>query len=239
VSTTTNTKIWAIIPAAGVGSRMNADRPKQYLPLLGKTVLEHTVTRLYQHPQIDKVVLAISPNDGYWLQIAPSLPAIQVVAGGKERCDSVLNALSFIIRHCQADDWVLVHDCARPCIRSSDITQLIYTVLETGIGGLLALPVTDTLKFGNNNTVEHTLDRRDMWRALTPQMFKVKMLFHALQRCIEHGVLITDESSAIEAQGGQARLVNGQADNIKITLPQDLILAEMFLKQQAQDSKCV
>ncbi len=238
MSITTNTNIWAIIPAAGVGSRMNANRPKQYLPLLGKTVLEHTVTRLYQHPYIDKVVLAISPNDSYWPRIAPSLPAIKVVAGGKERCHSVLNALSFISKHCQPDDWVLVHDCARPCIRSSDITQLIHTVLEKGGGGLLALPVTDTLKFGKNDIVEYTVDRRDMWRALTPQMFKVNVLFHALQSCVERGVLITDESSAIEAQGGQARFVTGQADNIKITLPQDLALAEMFIKQQAQESEC-
>jgi len=239
MSITTDKNIWAIIPAAGVGSRMNADRPKQYLPLLGKTVLEHTVTRLSQHPLIDNVVLAISPNDDYWPAIAASLPGINVVAGGKERCDSVLNALFFIIKYCQPDDWVLVHDCARPCIRSSDISQLIHIVLEKGDGGLLALPVTDTLKFGNNNIVEHTVDRRDMWRALTPQMFKVKALYHALQRCVERDIVVTDESSAIEAQGGQAQLVTGQADNIKITLPQDLALAEMFLKQQARESECV
>jgi 2-C-methyl-D-erythritol 4-phosphate cytidylyltransferase len=225
-------KIWAVVPAAGVGKRMNADRPKQYLPLAGKTVIEHTLSRLLQANVFTAVAVAISQEDPYWseLDIASNEKIIRA-NGGKERADSVLSGLQAIRAYAQDDDWVLVHDAARPCITSTDIHYLIDTLSNDKVGGILALPSADTLKNVLAVTILGTLDRSHIWRALTPQMFRYGSLKIALEQAVGNPA-ITDEASALELQGLQPKIVEGRPDNIKITRPEDLALAQFFMEQQ-------
>ena len=225
---------WAVIPAAGVGKRMRADVPKQYLPLCGKPVIVHTLERLAAHPAISGLVVALSEDDAYWADLDLSLDKpLWRAAGGVERCHSVLNALHVLAAHARDDDWVLVHDAARPCARTEDISLLIETIGEEDIGGLLAVPVRDTMKRSTEeNTVVDTLDRSHLWHALTPQIFRLGQLRDALARALEDEALVTDESSAMERASYKPRLVEGHADNIKITRPEDLLLAEFYLRQQ-------
>ncbi|TNF35440.1 MAG: 2-C-methyl-D-erythritol 4-phosphate cytidylyltransferase [Gammaproteobacteria bacterium] len=231
---------WAVVPAAGVGQRMRADRPKQYLELHGKTVLEHSLMRLLELPEIQGVILALDQDDQYWpeLRFQHSKPVL-TVSGGKERCDSVLNALRKLEQQhpdCADDIWVLVHDAARPCVRSCDLEQLIDQASHDDHGGLLALPVRDTMKRQkDNNRVQTTVDRKGLWHALTPQMFKLKLLRQALEQALTHGMEITDDASAMELAGYSPLLVEGHEDNIKITRPFDLTLAGLYLKEQLND----
>jgi len=226
---------WVIVPAAGVGSRMGADRPKQYLPLLGKTVLEHTLTRLSALPMISAVVVCVAASDPYWPSL--SVPAqVRWVDGGAERCHSVLNGLRSLAAQAQEEDWVLVHDAARPCVRSADIKRLIDSLQQHPVGGLLAMPVRDTLKRADaQQQVSATVERNGLWHALTPQMFRYGALRDALEQALAAGTLVTDEAQALELCGAKPLLVAGHADNIKITHPQDLVLAERYLSQQAAD----
>ncbi len=225
---------WVIIPAAGVGKRMRTDVPKQYLPLCGKAVIVHTIERLAAHANISGLVVVLSKDDAYWQDLKFSIDKpLWRAAGGVERCHSVLNALHVLSSHAHDDDWVLVHDAARPCVRSEDISLLIDSVDEDSIGGLLAIPVRDTMKRASEkNTVVDTLDRRYLWHALTPQMFRLGQLRNALAEALENEALVTDESSAMERAQYKPALVEGHADNIKITRPEDLILAEFYLQQQ-------
>ena len=229
-------QFWAVIPAAGVGKRMGSDVPKQYLPLHGKTVIEHTLDRFLDHPAIAGVVVAISAGDEYWAELGLSMPHLHVVTGGTERCHSVLNALDYLEGIAKATDWVLVHDAARPCLRDTDVQQLIDTLAEHAVGGLLGLPVSDTVKRTDaSGRVETTVPRDNLWRALTPQMFRLGDLRQALSAALEQGVLVTDDASAMEFVGKAPLMVEGHADNIKITRPQDLPLAELYLHQQESD----
>jgi 2-C-methyl-D-erythritol 4-phosphate cytidylyltransferase len=229
---TVSKKIWAVVPAAGVGKRMNADRPKQYLPLAGKTVIEHTLSRLLQADVFTAVAVAISEEDPYWsdLDIASNEKIIRA-NGGKERADSVLSGLQAIRAYAQDDDWVLVHDAARPCITSADIHYLIDCLSNDEVGGILALPSADTLKNILGVNILGTLDRSHIWRALTPQMFRYGSLKIALEQAVGNPA-ITDEASALELQGLQPKIVEGRPDNIKITRPEDLALAQFFMAQQ-------
>lgn len=230
--------IVAIVPAAGVGSRMKADRPKQYLLLDGKTILEHTIEQLLAFPVIDKVIVAISDTDPYFdeLPISKDNRVIRVTGGG-ERADSVLSGLEYLKEH-QLSEWVMVHDAARPCIRHSDIEKLITEVVPHQIGGILASPVRDTMKQANqDSTIETTIDRSVLWHALTPQLFTTEMLYSALKTGLEKGLSITDESSAIELMGYLPKLVHGRADNLKITQPEDLDLAEFYLQKMKKETK--
>jgi 2-C-methyl-D-erythritol 4-phosphate cytidylyltransferase len=225
-------KFWAVVPAAGVGKRMNADRPKQYLELADKTVIEHTLTRLLQAEVFTAVAVAISEEDPYW----PELPIahhekIVRAKGGKERADSVLSGLQVIREHAQDNDWVLVHDAARPCITTTDIHHLIDTLINDEIGGILAVASADTLKNVQGNNILGTLDRSHIWRALTPQMFRYGSLKTALEQAVGNPA-ITDEASALELQGKRPKIVEGRPDNIKITRPEDLALAQFFMNQQ-------
>lgn len=224
------TAMVAIVPAAGVGSRMQADRPKQYLTIHGKTVLEHTVEKLLSHPLITRVIVAISEGDPYYPTLALSQRQdVITVAGGKERADSVLSGLNYVCEH-QLSTWVMVHDAARPCVSLTDIDQLIAQSLHHGCGAILAAPVRDTMKRANaQQSIEHTVEREALWHALTPQMFKTEQLTHALTSALSEGVAITDEASALEWLGESPALVKGSADNIKITQPEDLALAEFYL----------
>jgi len=221
-----------VVPAAGVGARMQADRPKQYLPLLGKTVIEHTLQGLLRHPRIRGIVVAISSDDGWWPEIKVETDKpLWVAAGGDERCHSVLSALQALAARADARDWVLVHDAARPCLRGTDIDELIHRCQAHPVGGLLAVPVRDTLKRADaTRTVLETVDRERLWQAQTPQMFRLGELRAALQQALDAHALVTDEASAMERAGHAPLLVEGHADNLKITHPEDLLLAELFLK---------
>jgi 2-C-methyl-D-erythritol 4-phosphate cytidylyltransferase len=222
---------WAVIPAAGIGSRMASNVPKQYLQIAGKTILEHTIERFVSHPKIDGVVVAVSPDDIWWdaLSFNTSKPVIKTT-GGEERCHSVKNALYEVTRHGNDQDWVLVHDAARPCLRHEDLDKMFTQLSAHMVGGLLGYPVRDTMKKADDKKrVAETIDRSDLWHALTPQMFRLYLLRDALNKAIDNDVLVTDEASAVEYAGHQPKLVEGHPDNIKITTPEDLPLAECFL----------
>ena len=229
-------KYWAVVPAAGVGKRMQADRPKQYLEIDGRPLIEYAITGLMANPHIEGVVVAISAEDQYWpeLEICLEKP-IWVVEGGVERCHSVLNALQLLTTQASEEDWVLVHDAARPCVRAEDIAELISQLAQDDIGGLLAVPVRDTMKrAGSNQRVINTEDRQGLWHALTPQMFRFDKLRHALEQALEDESVVTDEASAMELAGYEPLLVEGHADNIKVTRPEDLALAAFYLQQQGR-----
>ncbi|MCG9556158.1 2-C-methyl-D-erythritol 4-phosphate cytidylyltransferase [Vibrio kanaloae] len=224
----------AVVPAAGVGSRMKADRPKQYLKIHGKTILEHTVEKLLSHPQVAQIVVAISDDDPYYPELALNQnPQVIRVSGGSERADSVLSALNYIAEQ-QLSDWVMVHDAARPCVQLSDIDKLISGAMSHDVGAILAAPVRDTMKRGAQGQIEHTVERADLWHALTPQMFRAKPLWKALSDALQQGTSITDEASAFEWKGLSPALVAGRSDNFKITQPEDLALAEFYLSQNKE-----
>jgi 2-C-methyl-D-erythritol 4-phosphate cytidylyltransferase len=230
---TTTTKFWGIVPAAGVGKRMNADRPKQYLLLNSATVIEHTLTRLIDAQIFEKIVVAISDGDPYWNTLPISNhEKITLAEGGKERADSVLNALTAIELQANSHDWVLVHDAARPCITTHDIKKLIFELRDDEVGGILALSSHDTLKEVSENYIVGTLNRNRVWRALTPQMFRYGALKSALELSQQGNAEITDEASALEAQNLSPKIVEGRSDNIKITRPEDLALAQFYLAHQ-------
>ncbi|MCK5669480.1 MAG: 2-C-methyl-D-erythritol 4-phosphate cytidylyltransferase [Gammaproteobacteria bacterium] len=231
---TTGIRYWAVIPAAGIGSRMQAEVPKQYLSINHKTILEHTLERFCSHPKIEGVVVAIAGNDNIWKTLGiSSHPKITVVEGGVERCHSVLNGLRALSDKAHVSDWVLVHDAARPCLRKLDIDRLIESLDGHNVGGLLGLPVKDTMKRADRSfTIQETVEREGLWHALTPQMFRFKLLKDALESALKKNNIVTDEASAMELAGYQPLLVEGHADNLKITQPEDLALASFFLVQQ-------
>ena len=226
-------RYWVIIPAAGIGKRMRSDIPKQYLPLAGRSVLEHTLHRLSSHPSIAEIIVVIAEDDVYWRKLKLDWVAkpVRTVIGGDERCHSVLNGLKYLSQRADDNDWVLVHDAARPCIRPGDIDLLISQCNDTD-GGLLAIQVRDTMKQADNSHVAATINRDNLWHALTPQMFRYAKLKSALEKTIEAKQLVTDEAMAMEISGVKPRLVPGHADNIKITQPEDLTLAAFYLQQQ-------
>lgn len=219
-----------VVPAAGVGRRMGAGCPKQYLPLAGRFLIEHTLTRLLEHPRIDEVIVALAPEDTFFstLTIADH-PRLRVAQGGADRAQSVLNGLRLV-----RSEWVLVHDAARPCITHRDIDQLIHEGLA-GDGAILATRVRDTMKRGDaGGRILKTVEREQLWHALTPQFFPTQALREALEQGLAQGRIITDEASAMEQAGFHPQLVEGRADNIKVTRPEDLALAALYLSQQEQ-----
>ena len=216
---------WVVIPAAGIGSRMRADRPKQYLQLAGRTILEHTLDCFLDHPRLKGLVLSLVADDPFW----PALPCatdprIQRVEGGAERADSVLAGLLRLVElGAQEGDWVLVHDAARPNLARSDLDRLLAELADDPVGGLLAVPARDTLKrIGADGRVAETVDRSLIWQAYTPQMFRFAALHRALADALVAGGAVTDEASALEWAGQAPKLVEGRADNLKITRPEDL-----------------
>ena len=226
-------KFHAVIPAAGAGSRMGAEIPKQYLTLAGQTVLEHSLDVLLACERIATVVLVLSADDERWPEIKDRYKdsRVETVTGGAERCHSVLNGLEHLAGTAGVDDWVLVHDAARPCVRRQDIEMLMTRLEDHAVGGLLGVPVADTMKqVDSDSMILKTVERDGLWRALTPQMFRLGPLRDALQQAIASGVMVTDDAAAMEMAGYRARMVEGQADNIKITRPADLQLAEFYLQ---------
>ena len=218
-------EFWAVIPAAGVGARMRADRPKQYLRLGERTVLEHTLDCFLGHPTLKGLVLCLAEDDPYWPGLAcASDLRIERAAGGCERADSVLNGLLHLLTlGAHEDDWVLVHDAARPNLSRDDLNLLLGELAEDPVGGLLAVPARDTLKrVGKDGRVRETIDRSVIWQAYTPQMFRLGQLHRSLADALVSHANITDEASALEWAGHAPRLIEGRADNLKITRPEDL-----------------
>lgn len=215
---------------------MGADHPKQYLKLMDKTVCEHTLMRLLGIAEIDQIVVSVSPEDSWWSALSlKNEPRITSVKGGKERCDSVLNGLNALRAKAEDHDWVMVHDVARPCVRVEDIHLLMQQTRSHDCGGILATPVRDTMKRSNaDGEIQKTVDRNGLWHALTPQIFRYGRLKQALTDALAAGQPITDEASAIEWAGGAPLLVEGHPDNIKITHPNDLKLALLYLREQHQ-----
>lgn len=225
-------KIVAIIPAAGSGSRMESDTPKQYLGIYGKPIIQHTIEALASTGLFDSIVVAIAEDDSRFskLQMDLSIP-LRTVIGGDERIHSVYEAVLTVADELSNDDWIMVHDSVRPCISESDIKRLILTVEDHPCGGILAIPVTDTIKRVNKiYEINETVDRSELWHALTPQMFRATMLFDALKvRVNDYIQTATDESSVMESQGHKPIVVESHASNIKVTYPEDLKLAENIL----------
>lgn len=225
---------WAVIPAGGVGRRMGADKPKQYLELLGRTVIEHSLSPFCEHPLIKGIAVAVAEDDGFWPALAPARHARVIRAsGGRERCHSVLNGLDRLAEFTDEADWVLVHDAARPCVTRADIDRLIDGLRDHPTGGILALPIGDTVKqAGQDRGIEMTADRERLWRAQTPQMFRLGLLRDSIAAAAGDNVLVTDEAQALEIRGYRPGIVQGGPHNIKVSLPEDLALAEFYLKNQ-------
>ena len=225
--------LWGVVPAAGIGVRMEADRPKQYLSLAGKTVIQHSIERLLSLDTLQGVVVAIAAEDTWWSTLAWSDPSrIHVVDGGAERSDSVLNALDWLAEQNGGDPWVLVHDAVRPCLGRRDLEALTSTLQYDSVGGILAAPVADTIKRSSPaGSIVETVDRSTLWRALTPQMFPLQMLRRALWQSRDAGVSVTDDAQAIERLGARPHLVEGSATNFKITRPGELAVAEEILRE--------
>lgn len=226
---------WIVVPAAGQGSRFGGILAKQYQSLAGKTVIEHTLERLLLVGQ-SIIVVAIHPDDSHWTRLPVfNHPRIRTVHGGKERSDSVRLALDCLQREAHVDDWVLVHDVARPCVRVADINKLIDAVKTHSVGGILATSVSDTVKQVDcQGIVTATVNRADLWLAQTPQMFRYGLLRWSLNTAYRQQWQPTDEAAAVEKLGHLSLAVEGSRDNIKITRREDLTIAEAIIGFQSE-----
>lgn len=221
---------YAIVPAAGSGSRFGAEKPKQYLDLLGRPLIFHTLRALTACPHIERVWVVLAPDDPWWprydwSELGAKLETVR--CGGATRAESVTNGLQAAAMVAADDDWVLVHDAARPCISAAMLDALFVDLAQDPVGGILAVPVADTLKRADaEQRVAATEPRDGLWQAQTPQMFRYGLLCDALQKCRD----VTDEAGAVEALGLAPKLVRGDATNLKVTYPADLALAAMILR---------
>lgn len=225
------TQYFALLPAAGVGARMGAEHPKQYLDIHGRPMLWHAIQAFHSHPAIARVVVVISPQDGWWETYDWSrFERLQLLRrGGATRAESVLNGLQALAGEVAADDWVLVHDAARPCLSRTLLDRLLTQVSGDAVGGILAVPVADTMKrAGQDGRIETTVAREGLWGAQTPQMFPHALLTRAL---LQAGTAVTDEASAVEALGLSPLLVESDLSNLKVTYPRDLDVATWLLGQ--------
>jgi 2-C-methyl-D-erythritol 4-phosphate cytidylyltransferase len=231
-------RCWGVVPAAGRGLRMGGEVPKQYLLLRGRSVLDHAIAALLGHAAVRAVVVAVAPDDARWrTSMHAGDPRVRWAEGGAERCHSVLNALDALTGEAADEDWVLVHDAARPCLRAEDLARLVAALSDHPVGGLLGVPARDTMKrCAADGTVTDTVERAGLWHAYTPQMFRHAALRAALRTALAAGVLVTDESAAIERAGLAPRLVEGSPDNIKVTRPEDLPLAAFLLDRLHGDA---
>lgn len=220
----------ALVPAAGFGARMGHELPKQYLPLAGYPMIFHALNTLCACPDISMVFVVLSPGDTLfhsydWSCFGDKLQTLY--CGGETRADTVLNGL--LASELEPDDWVLVHDAARPCLTQAHLAKLIVELRDDAVGGILAVPVADTLKRSDSEPrILKTENREQLWQAQTPQMFRAGLLAQALQQCKN----VTDEASAIEALGLSPKLVAGDSSNFKVTYPQDLLMAELLLRER-------
>jgi len=229
----TDAALWCVVPAAGRGSRFGGGVPKQYLPLAGKPLLLHTLERLAAHPRIAGLMVALAVDDPHWPDLSSlrSKPVLSCLGGG-ERADSVLAGLRALVDKVEKDNFILVHDAARPCVREDDITRLIELGIAAG-GALLAAPLRDTLKRADADSRAVATEPRDArWRALTPQLFRHGELVAALESAGAAGIAVTDEAMAMERKGFKPLLVEGAESNIKVTTPADMMLAEFLLGRE-------
>jgi 2-C-methyl-D-erythritol 4-phosphate cytidylyltransferase len=226
--------LWCVVPAAGRGARFGGMVPKQYLPLAGRPLILHTLERLAAHPRIAGLMVVLAPKDPWWPKLnSVNGKPVRTAIGGSERGDSVLAGLRALPDSVTDADFVLVHDAARPCVRYEDLGRLIAAGTQAG-GALLAAPLRDTLKRGDETGRSIATEPREArWRALTPQMFRRGELTLALERTRAQGLVVTDEAMAMERIGIMPLLVEGAEDNIKVTTPADLKLAEFLLEKTA------
>lgn len=226
-------RLWCIVPAAGSGRRLGADIPKQYLPLAGKPMIECTLDRLAACPEVAGLMVVLADGDAYWHGLASMRgKPVRTATGAIERSGSVLSGLRALPAEVGDDDFVLVHDAARPCIAADDVTMLVVRGIPAG-GALLAAPLRDTLKrAGSERRVSATEPREALWRALTPQLFRRGELTEALESAHADGVAVTDEAMAMERRGHRPLLVEGAEDNIKVTTAADLALAAFLLRRE-------
>lgn len=247
--------LWVVVPASGVGTRMQSATPKQYLSICDKTVMEHTLDKLSQVENVKGIVVVVSQNDSFIQSInLTSYKNVHIAFGGDTRAQSVLNGLDYIQRfenqneqilqntsssknNAPAQPWVLVHDCARPCVSVDDIHRLVKTCMKNNAGGILATKISDTVKLANTQnsvydaaTIQSTQDRTYLWRAQTPQFFKLVDLICAIQQAQSQNILLTDEASAMENAKQTVLMIESDQSNIKITTQSDLPLAEFYLK---------
>ncbi len=229
--------IWAVVPAAGSGQRMSTKIPKQYLTLSGVSILELTVRSLLACPDIRGMVVLLDADDEYARSVV-SLedPRVTTGIGGSERADSVLAGLDILTRKADFEDWVLVHDAARPCLTAMELSLLISTARKSGMGCVLAERSVDTLKRVDSRLqVLETVDRSALWRVQTPQLFPLGQLYEGLKDALDGGLSVTDESMAMELAGHPVKVIEGFSTNIKVTLPADLDLAEAILSRQLEN----
>jgi len=227
--------VWAVVPAAGRGTRFGGDVPKQYLHVAGEAVILHTLAALLAHPSVEGAVVAIADGDLDWPGLDQhSGKPLRSCTGGSTRAQSVLAALHALPESVRPDDFVLVHDAARPNLGLHDLEQLLERGRNDPVGAILAAPVRDTLKrAGNDGGIDATVPRQQLWRALTPQLFRRLQLTRALEDAERAGVEVTDEAMAMELQGQRPLLVEGSDDNFKITTPADLARFEFELRRRA------
>ena len=224
-------RIWAVIPAAGIGLRCRSTIPKQYLSLCGMPVVLHSIDRLLEIEEIEEIFVVLSPQDTFWQNLDIAHPKLKTTLGGSERSQSVSLALKELSCKAHEEDWVLVHDAVRPCVSQSDLQKLIETIRNDDTGGLLAYPLSDTIKEVDNSlSVRKTVAREELWSAMTPQMFKYGLLRKAYEETALAGLSVTDEASAIESLGLRPKIVQGEKANIKITHAEDMALAESIIK---------
>lgn len=229
--------MWAILVAAGSGRRMGGDRPKQYLELAGMTVLERSLRVLESAESVSGIVVVLAPDDRHWAALSLSCrKALLTVKGGAERADSVLAGLTAIAGKCPEEDWVLVHDAARPLLEPRQVDDLEAALFGHTCGGLLAVPLRDTLKRVEAGEVTGTIDRSGYWQAQTPQIYRYRMLADALEQARDRKMQVTDETMAMELIGQRPKVVEGSPENIKITVPADLALAEYLLSRREGSS---
>ncbi len=226
-------KVYALLPAAGSGSRMGVPLPKQYLEIAGRPLLYHALSAMARHPRIEQTFVVLAPGDtrfpaGGWRELAKVTP---LYCGGETRAASVFNGLLAARDAIAGSDWVLVHDAARPCLGREELDRLLGELETDDTGGLLAVPVADTLKRANRDArVARTEPRDNLWLAQTPQMFRYRVLVEALRAA--DPAVVTDEARAVEALGLKPRLVMGDTRNLKVTYPEDLALAELILRSR-------
>ena len=239
----TDSGVWVILPAAGIGTRMKSEIPKQYLTIHSKTILEYTISRFLDSDAIAGILVVLSQGDPYWGEVSGRLsvtgveaPFLQTTTGGSERADTVCNGLTYLAEELGLNDeqWVMVHDAARPCLSEKDLMSLLDVRESKRSGAILASPVKDTMKraASNNELISHTESREKLWHALTPQLFRLGELKTACPLAQRDNVLLTDEASAMEYIGAEVVLVEGASDNIKLTTPSDLPLIEFLLQQR-------
>lgn len=234
-------KFWIIIPAAGIGNRYvdAASTAKQYITLGAKTILSHTINIFLTQPWVEKIVVAIAEHD----KIFPTLdcakhPKVTTVIGGESRMASVYAALCSLDAQAAPQDWILVHDAVRPCLHEQDLCDLVATLKDDPIGGILASPVVDTVKQVGENTLK-TLDRTGLWQALTPQMFRLKVLKQAIERCIASNLAVTDEASALEQCVIASKIVAAQYPNPKLTYIKDKHYIDFLIQNKNRITECV